>query len=132
MLSLHEFYKDPPSKAASSRYWYAQYLLVLAFGKAFITSKNSPGAPPGHQYASRAMALLPDFIGDARRSSHLYTSFKSGCNISSIHRYEASGISTCELLFITITKRDSFAVVRLGKHCEDVSLRESTDMYQKN
>lgn len=60
---LYEFYENPSSKAASSRYWYAQYLLVLAFGKAFLTTRNPSGTPPGHQYASRAMSLLPDLSG---------------------------------------------------------------------
>jgi hypothetical protein len=63
LRELHEFYKNPAAKAASARPWYCQYLLVLAFGKAFLTQKNSGGAPPGHQYASRAMALLPDLSG---------------------------------------------------------------------
>ncbi|KAJ5097998.1 transcriptional regulator family: Fungal Specific TF [Penicillium argentinense] len=63
LKSLYEFYDNPEAKAASSRYWYAQYLLVLAFGKAFLTQKNLYGTPPGHQYASRAMALLPDLSG---------------------------------------------------------------------
>jgi hypothetical protein len=63
LRELHEFYKDPAAKAASARPWYCQYLLVLAFGKAFLTQKNSSGTPPGHQYASRAMALLPDLSG---------------------------------------------------------------------
>jgi hypothetical protein len=63
LRDLHEFYKDPSAKAASARYWYVQYLLVLAFGKAFLTHKNPSGTPPGHQYASRAMALLPDLSG---------------------------------------------------------------------
>ncbi|KAJ5811418.1 hypothetical protein N7474_007719 [Penicillium riverlandense] len=57
---LHEFYKDPGAKATSARPWYSQFLLVLAFGKVFLTHKNPGGSPPGHQYASRAMALLPD------------------------------------------------------------------------
>ncbi|KAF5863824.1 hypothetical protein ETB97_009287 [Aspergillus alliaceus] len=60
---LHEFYRDPGAKAASYRSWYAQYLLVLAFGKAFITNKNPSGSLAGHQYASRAMGLLPDLSG---------------------------------------------------------------------
>ena len=63
LRDLHEFYRDPKAKAASCRSWYAQYLLVLAFGKAFITHKNPSGSPAGHQYASRAMALLPDLSG---------------------------------------------------------------------
>jgi hypothetical protein len=63
LRNLYEFYENPSSKAASSRYWYAQYLLVLAFGKAFLTARNPSGTPPGHQYASRAMSLLPDLSG---------------------------------------------------------------------
>ncbi|KAF7597621.1 hypothetical protein BBP40_000099 [Aspergillus hancockii] len=63
LADLHEFYRDPTSKATSSRSWYAQYLLVLAFGKAFITHTNPSGSPAGHQYASRAIALLPDLSG---------------------------------------------------------------------
>jgi len=63
LRDLHEFYRDPAAKAASARPWYCQYLLVLAFGKALLTQKNPSGTPPGHQYASRAMALLPDLSG---------------------------------------------------------------------
>ncbi|KAE8144967.1 hypothetical protein BDV25DRAFT_165680 [Aspergillus avenaceus] len=63
LRALHEFYQDPVSKASSSRAWYAQYLLVLAFGKAFVAQRHLPGPPPGHQYASRAMGLLPDLSG---------------------------------------------------------------------
>lgn len=63
LQDLHEFYQDPSAKAAAKRPWYCQYLLVLAFGKAFLTHRNPSGTPPGHQYASRAMALLPDLSG---------------------------------------------------------------------
>lgn len=63
LQELHEFYRDPAAKAASRRSWFAQYLLVLAFGKASITQRNPSGSPAGHQYASRAMALLPDLSG---------------------------------------------------------------------
>lgn len=63
LRDLHEFYKDPAAKAMSSRYWYTQYLLVLAFGKAFLTHRNVSGVPAGYQYAARAMALLPDLSG---------------------------------------------------------------------
>jgi proline utilization trans-activator len=63
LRDLHEFYENPSAKAISSRYWFTQYLLVLAFGKAFLSQKNQSGGPPGHQYAARAMALLPDLSG---------------------------------------------------------------------
>ncbi|CAI7676098.1 unnamed protein product [Penicillium pancosmium] len=107
---LYEFYENSSSKAASSRYWYAQYLLVLAFGKAFLTARNPSGTPPGHQYASRAMSLLPDLSGmhedpltciqalslgavylqsiDMRRAAfqHIGQALR-GCIIEGIHRH---------------------------------------------
>ncbi|KAF7164537.1 hypothetical protein CNMCM5623_009034 [Aspergillus felis] len=60
---LQELYRDPATKATSSRLWYAQYLLILAFGKAFVVQSSSQEGPSGSQYASRAMALLPDLSG---------------------------------------------------------------------
>ncbi|RAH87292.1 hypothetical protein BO86DRAFT_405362 [Aspergillus japonicus CBS 114.51] len=61
---LHEFYTDPATKVVSMRLWYAQYLLVLAFGKAFLAQNHPPNAPPsGYQYAARAMSLMPDLSG---------------------------------------------------------------------
>ncbi|KDN66586.1 putative fungal specific transcription factor domain-containing protein [Colletotrichum sublineola] len=61
---MHELYEDPVRKASASRLWYAQFLLILAFGKAFVVSSGPQAlAPPGVQYATRAMALLPDLSG---------------------------------------------------------------------
>lgn len=59
LQNLHELYKSPATKASTSRLWYAQHLLILAFGKAFVSHKNSRGKPVGHAYAVRAMSLLP-------------------------------------------------------------------------
>jgi proline utilization trans-activator len=59
---VHEFYEDPPGKARLARTWYAQFLLVLAFGKACPMS-SSAQAPPGSQFALRAMSMMPDISG---------------------------------------------------------------------
>ncbi|KAJ5404987.1 transcriptional regulator family: Fungal Specific TF [Penicillium sp. CMV-2018d] len=120
LQDLHEFYRDPPAKAASNRPWYCQYLLVLAFGKAFLIQRNSSGTPPGHQYASRAMALLPDLSGvdedplgciqalslgavylqsiDMRRAAfqHIGHALR-GCIIEGIHRHVPEEICGPEL-----------------------------------
>ncbi|OQD98122.1 hypothetical protein PENSOL_c010G03468 [Penicillium solitum] len=120
LQDLHEFYRDPPAKAASKRPWYCQYLLVLAFGKAFLIQKNPSGPPPGHQYASRAMALLPDLSGvdedplgciqalslgavylqsiDMRRAAfqHIGHALR-GCIIEGIHRHVPEEICGPEL-----------------------------------
>ena len=60
--NLHEFYISPATKAASMRLWYAQYLLILAFGKAFVQSREQK-APAGYHYAMRAIPLMPDLSG---------------------------------------------------------------------
>ncbi|KAJ3941067.1 uncharacterized protein N0V96_008943 [Colletotrichum fioriniae] len=53
LKNLHELYEDPAGKASSARLWYAQYLLVLAFGKAFVVNRLNPDTIP----AIQALAL---------------------------------------------------------------------------
>ncbi|RDW59329.1 fungal specific transcription factor domain-containing protein [Aspergillus mulundensis] len=61
---LHIFYHKPEECVGHMRTWFAQYLLIIAFGKAFLAPNRQPNAPPdGYQYASRAMALMPDMSG---------------------------------------------------------------------
>ncbi|PNP85927.1 hypothetical protein FNYG_00983 [Fusarium nygamai] len=60
-----ELYQDASAKAASCKLWYAQYLLMIAFGKAFLGGKSADGSPPGYQYAARAMPLMPELAGIA-------------------------------------------------------------------
>lgn len=57
---IHELYEDPYAKARTNRTWFALFLLVLAFGKAFPSFGRSQRSPPGSAYALRAMAMLPD------------------------------------------------------------------------
>ncbi|OAQ92981.1 Zn(II)2Cys6 transcription factor [Purpureocillium lilacinum] len=57
---MREFYSDNPvRKAAESRLWFVQFLLVLAFGKAFLSRSNARD-PPGSKYFVRAMSLMPE------------------------------------------------------------------------
>ncbi|QGI91949.1 hypothetical protein CEK26_005018 [Fusarium fujikuroi] len=60
-----ELYQDASAKAVSCKLWYAQYLLMIAFGKAFLGGKSADGSPPGYQYAARAMPLMPELAGIA-------------------------------------------------------------------
>lgn len=55
---LGSFYVDPLAVAKQSRFWYSQFLFVLAFGEAF-TQIGVPGTVPGMAYASRGMAMIP-------------------------------------------------------------------------
>ncbi|KAK2592766.1 hypothetical protein QQS21_009538 [Conoideocrella luteorostrata] len=57
---LEEFEKNPVEVATENRLWFAEYLLILAFGVAFKADGGLADAPAGCEYASRGMALIPD------------------------------------------------------------------------
>ncbi|KAJ4246502.1 hypothetical protein NW762_013442 [Fusarium torreyae] len=59
--SVELFYADPAVVAKRSRYWFSQFLFVLAFGEAFLNSSSSKGIP-GTRFASRALSLIPSLI----------------------------------------------------------------------
>ncbi|KAI5460691.1 hypothetical protein BGZ63DRAFT_488712 [Mariannaea sp. PMI_226] len=67
-----EFHKQPLPTAQTHNLWFVEYLLILAFGKAFMSSPSltpdSPPVPPGSDLAARALSLLPDvaFLQDDR------------------------------------------------------------------
>lgn len=58
---LGSFYVDPVAVAKQSRFWYSQFLFVLAFGEAF-TQIGVPETVPGMAYASRGMAMIPSTV----------------------------------------------------------------------
>lgn len=53
LVRLEAFYQDGLHVAQTERLWFCSYLLLLAFGKAFLASGH-------HVFAARAMALIPD------------------------------------------------------------------------
>ena len=57
---LHEFYKEQSEKLRSSKMWYIKFLLIVAFGKAFLERSTRPTSPPGSTYFIQAMNLLPN------------------------------------------------------------------------
>ncbi|KAI8659193.1 Fungal-trans domain-containing protein [Fusarium sp. Ph1] len=58
---VERFYQDPAGEAYRSRFWYSQFLLVLAFGEAFLSTGSNKGVP-GIKYASRGLSLIPSLI----------------------------------------------------------------------
>lgn len=57
---VNEFYFGAAAKKASEcRLWFVQFLLVLAFGNAFLQSRATQD-PPGSKFFVRAMSLMPD------------------------------------------------------------------------
>ncbi|CAI7582224.1 unnamed protein product [Penicillium bialowiezense] len=59
---LDEFYSgNSLQKATDNRLWFVHFLLVLAFGNAFLLRSRSTKDPPGSRFFLRAMSLLPDY-----------------------------------------------------------------------
>ncbi|KAK4613741.1 Proline utilization trans-activator [Fulvia fulva] len=57
------FYEDPGNEANYPRLWFIHFLLILAFGKAFIVGANKSKRPPGAELFVQGMQLLPDITG---------------------------------------------------------------------
>lgn len=55
---LREYYAADHRNSVSN-IWLVQLLVVLAFGKAFLTRSNTIARPPGAKYFERALSLLP-------------------------------------------------------------------------
>ncbi|OJJ42129.1 hypothetical protein ASPZODRAFT_20775 [Penicilliopsis zonata CBS 506.65] len=61
-MHLHEFYTGHSlHKATQDRLWFVHFLLVLAFGTAFLRRSRNTRDPPGSKFFVRAMSLLPDY-----------------------------------------------------------------------
>lgn len=60
--NVERFYEEPAAVAQQSRFWYSQFLFVLAFGEAFVNNSALPTGAPGIEYASRALSLIPSLV----------------------------------------------------------------------
>ncbi|KAJ5218535.1 uncharacterized protein N7498_000634 [Penicillium cinerascens] len=59
---LHEFYNgNSQRKASEDCLWFVHFLLVHAFGNAFLLRSRNSRDPPGSKFFIRAMSLLPDY-----------------------------------------------------------------------
>ena len=91
---LHEFYtQDGIGKAANNRLWFVQFLLVLAFGKAFLSRCRSIDEPPGASFFVRAMSIMPD-ISQLWKDSFLAIEVLSlaGLYLYSVDRRESAHV----------------------------------------
>lgn len=100
--NMQEFYFGTPSeKATECRLWYVQFLIMLAFAKAFLAQSKGKEDPPGSNFFIRAMSLMPDitmlwkdsllaievlalaslylYSVDRRESAHVYVSVDIHC-----------------------------------------------------
>lgn len=60
MERFTRFHEVSADRSTLMPLWYIHYLLVLAFGKAFLARNNKARRPPGAELFAQAMKLLPD------------------------------------------------------------------------
>lgn len=69
VTNLHNFYNSRSAeKAAEPRFWFVQFLLVLALGNAFLSRPRNQADPPGSKYFARAMAAMPNHTSTGKDS----------------------------------------------------------------
>lgn len=56
---LQQFYSNPNQRERKSDLWYIHFLLILAFGKIFISQKVTGTRPSGSEFFHRAIEILP-------------------------------------------------------------------------
>lgn len=57
---IRHFYSNAAYRAAEHRLWFLKFLLILAYGTAFLARPTHSQEPPGAEFFKRAMALMPD------------------------------------------------------------------------
>ena len=60
MPQLHQFYTNPAENVHVMKIWYIHFLVLLAFGKAFVVCETQGVNPPGSDLFVRAAKLLPE------------------------------------------------------------------------
>ncbi|KAL4798552.1 hypothetical protein BDV19DRAFT_356470 [Aspergillus venezuelensis] len=66
---MNRFYATRPDESATEpRFWFVQFLMVLALGNAFLARPRNQRDPPGSKYFNRAMAAMPPFTSTGKDS----------------------------------------------------------------
>lgn len=61
MERFSKFHDPAADQSTLHPLWFIHYLLILAFGKAFVARTNKGRRPPGAEFFVHAMKILPDF-----------------------------------------------------------------------
>ncbi|OOQ91732.1 Zn(II)2Cys6 transcription factor [Penicillium brasilianum] len=66
---IRQFYNSPSDgKAAEPRFWFVQFLMVLALGNAFLSRPRNQKDPPGAKFFARAMSAMPNYTSTGKDS----------------------------------------------------------------
>lgn len=91
---LHNYYNSRSvEKATESRFWFVQFLLVIALGNAFLSRSRNHSDPPGSRYFARAMAAMPNHTSTGKDSLlAIETLALAGLYLYSIDHREAAHV----------------------------------------
>ncbi|OKO99553.1 Proline utilization trans-activator [Penicillium subrubescens] len=66
---IRQFYNSPSDGTATEpRFWFVQFLMVLALGNAFLSRPRNQKDPPGSKYFARAMSAMPNYTSTGKDS----------------------------------------------------------------
>ncbi|KAJ5585102.1 fungal-specific transcription factor domain-containing protein [Penicillium hispanicum] len=69
VVRIHEFYNArSEEKATQPRFWFVQFLMVIALGHAFLSRSRNHKDPPGSRYFARAMSAIPNYTSTGKDS----------------------------------------------------------------
>ncbi|KAM0424429.1 hypothetical protein ACHAPT_010350 [Fusarium lateritium] len=62
MRQFEQFHGNSDEHEPMSPLWYVHYLILLAFGKAFVVQISKSASPPGSELFIQAMKMMPDLL----------------------------------------------------------------------
>ncbi|KAJ4327715.1 hypothetical protein N0V84_001822 [Fusarium piperis] len=62
MRQFEQFHENSDENEPMSPLWYVHYLILLAFGKAFVVQISKSASPPGSELFVQAMKMMPDLV----------------------------------------------------------------------
>lgn len=91
---MHKFYANTtPEEATKPRFWFVQFLLVLALGNAFCSRPRNLSGPPGSKFFARAMSVMPSGTATGKDSLlAIETLALAGVYLYSIDHREAAHV----------------------------------------
>lgn len=91
---LHKYYNSRSvDEATEPRFWFVQFLLVIALGNAFLSRPRNQSDPPGSKYFARAMAVMPSHLSTGKDSLlAIETLALAGLYLYSIDHREAAHV----------------------------------------
>lgn len=136
VTQLHKFYKSRSDEEATEpRFWFVQFLLVLALGNAFLSRPRNRTDPPGSKYFARAMAIMPNHTSTGKDSLlAIEVSALAGLYLYAIDHREAAHVqvSKSRTAVSSCANIDARSVMRYASHswkvCTRSSLRKTLEL----